>query len=107
MLPQIYEVSTPEEARSISEIGVDHVGILIASSRGNSPLPIRCRRRLSARFGLQGSIRKPEPIETVPIGRISTVFGGSMKRLRLKRSRDPVNPRPDQGTYGVTPSISG
>ena len=29
MLTQIYEVSTPEEARLISRIGVDHIGILV------------------------------------------------------------------------------
>ena len=35
MLTQIYEVSTPEAARSISEIGVDHVGVLV----GNGEFP--------------------------------------------------------------------
>jgi len=29
MLTQIYEVSTPEEARSISEMGIDHIGVLV------------------------------------------------------------------------------
>lgn len=29
MLIQIYEVSTPEEARSVCEIGVDHIGVLL------------------------------------------------------------------------------
>jgi len=29
MLTQIYEVSTPEEARSISAIGIDHIGVLV------------------------------------------------------------------------------
>lgn len=32
---QIYEVSAPEEARSISEIGVDHIGVLV----GNGEFP--------------------------------------------------------------------
>ena len=35
MLTQIYEVSTPEEARLISEVGVDHIGILV----GNGEFP--------------------------------------------------------------------
>src|SRR4051812_20559763 len=34
-LTQIYEVSTAEQARSISEIGVDHIGILA----GNGEFP--------------------------------------------------------------------
>jgi phosphoribosylanthranilate isomerase len=29
MLVQIYEVSSPEEARALSTFGVDHVGVLV------------------------------------------------------------------------------
>ena len=29
MLTQIYEISSPDEARAISEIGIDHVGVLV------------------------------------------------------------------------------
>ena len=29
MLVQIYEVSTPEEARALAELGVDHIGVLV------------------------------------------------------------------------------
>lgn len=35
MLTQIYEVSTPDEARAISAIGVDHIGLLV----GNGMFP--------------------------------------------------------------------
>ncbi len=35
MLTQIYEISTPEEARAISAIGVDHIGVLV----GNGEFP--------------------------------------------------------------------
>src|SRR3954467_10336581 len=35
MLTQIYEVSTVEQARSVSEIGVDHIGVLV----GNGEFP--------------------------------------------------------------------
>jgi phosphoribosylanthranilate isomerase len=38
MLTQIYEVSAPEEARAISEIGVDHIGVLVG--RGEFPREI-------------------------------------------------------------------
>ena len=31
MLTQVYEVSTPEEARSISAMGIDHVGVLVGA----------------------------------------------------------------------------
>src|SRR5215813_7670304 len=29
MLVQIYEISSPEEARALAEIGVDHIGVLV------------------------------------------------------------------------------
>jgi phosphoribosylanthranilate isomerase len=29
MLTQIYEITTPEEARSLCEIGIDHIGVLV------------------------------------------------------------------------------
>ena len=29
MLTQIYEISSPDEARAISEIGIDHIGVLV------------------------------------------------------------------------------
>jgi phosphoribosylanthranilate isomerase len=35
MLTQIYEIATPDEARAISAIGVDHIGILV----GNGEFP--------------------------------------------------------------------
>jgi phosphoribosylanthranilate isomerase len=35
MLTQIYEIATPEEARAISAIGVDHLGVLV----GNGEFP--------------------------------------------------------------------
>ena len=35
MLTQIYEVSTPDEAHLISQVGVDHIGILV----GNGEFP--------------------------------------------------------------------
>ncbi|MHC2276210.1 hypothetical protein ACVME8_002821 [Bradyrhizobium diazoefficiens] len=28
MLTQIYEISSPDEARVVSQIGIDHVGVL-------------------------------------------------------------------------------
>jgi phosphoribosylanthranilate isomerase len=35
MLVQIYEVSTPEQAKELSELGVDHIGVLV----GNGSFP--------------------------------------------------------------------
>ncbi len=29
MLVQVYEISSPEEARALGELGVDHVGVLV------------------------------------------------------------------------------
>jgi phosphoribosylanthranilate isomerase len=48
MLTQIYEVSTPEEARSISEIGVNHIGILVGRGEFPRELPIEAAARVAA-----------------------------------------------------------
>jgi phosphoribosylanthranilate isomerase len=40
MLTQIYEISSPEEARSISEIGVDHIGVLVGNGEFVRELPL-------------------------------------------------------------------
>jgi phosphoribosylanthranilate isomerase len=39
---QIYEVSIPKEAQAISEIGVDHVGILVG--KGEFPRELSIKR---------------------------------------------------------------
>src|SRR5437588_10900985 len=41
MLIQIYEISTPEEARSICAIGVDHIGILVGIGEFSRELPLK------------------------------------------------------------------
>ena len=48
MLTQIYEVSTPEEARSISEIGVDHIGVLIGNGEFLRELPVEAAAKVAA-----------------------------------------------------------
>jgi hypothetical protein len=50
MLTQIYEVSTPKEARSISEIGVDHIGVLIGNGEFPRELPVEAAARVAAAF---------------------------------------------------------
>ncbi len=48
MLTQIYEVSTPEEARSISEIGVDHIGVLVGNGEFPRELPEKAAAQVAA-----------------------------------------------------------
>lgn len=48
MLTQIYEVSSPEEARSISNIGVDHVGVLVGDGEFPREQPIAAAREIAA-----------------------------------------------------------
>jgi phosphoribosylanthranilate isomerase len=40
MLTQIYEISTPEEARAIAAIGVDHIGVLVGTGEFPRELPL-------------------------------------------------------------------
>lgn len=48
MLTQIYEISTPDEARSISEIGVDHVGVLVGDGQFDREQPLFAAARIAA-----------------------------------------------------------
>ncbi len=48
MLTQVYEVSTPGEARLISQIGVDHIGILIGNDEFPRELPIEVAAEVAA-----------------------------------------------------------
>jgi phosphoribosylanthranilate isomerase len=48
MLTQIYEVSTFDEARSISELGVDHIGVLVGNGEFPGELPIDAAAKVAA-----------------------------------------------------------
>jgi phosphoribosylanthranilate isomerase len=48
MLTQIYEVSTPAEARLISALGVDHIGILVGDGEFPPELPVEAAKTVAA-----------------------------------------------------------
>jgi phosphoribosylanthranilate isomerase len=48
MLTQIYEISTPDEARSISEIGIDHIGVLAGKGEFPRELSLQAASRIAA-----------------------------------------------------------
>jgi phosphoribosylanthranilate isomerase len=48
MLTQIYEVAEPEEARLISTIGVDHIGILVGDGEFPRELPLEAAKAVVA-----------------------------------------------------------
>ena len=48
MLTQIYEISTPEEARAVSAIGIDHVGILVGNGEFPREQPVSAAARIAA-----------------------------------------------------------
>ncbi len=47
MLTQIYEIPTPEEARSISEIGVNHIGVLVGNGEFPRELSVEAAARIA------------------------------------------------------------
>ena len=47
MLTQIYEVSTAEQARSISEIGIDHIGVLVGKGEFPRELPVEAALKVA------------------------------------------------------------
>jgi phosphoribosylanthranilate isomerase len=48
MLIQIYEVSTPHEARSISAIGIDHIGVLVGDGEFPRELSVEAAASVAA-----------------------------------------------------------
>ena len=60
MLTPIYEVSTPLEARSISMIGVDHIGILVGTGEFPRELSVERAAEIAA------EVLPPEGIGALP-----------------------------------------
>ena len=48
MLSQMYEVTTPEAARSIGEIGIHHIGVLVGKGEFPRELPVEAAARVAA-----------------------------------------------------------
>jgi phosphoribosylanthranilate isomerase len=48
MLTQVYEVSSPEEARALSAIGVDHIGLLVGDGEFPRELPVAAAAAVAA-----------------------------------------------------------
>jgi phosphoribosylanthranilate isomerase len=48
MLTQIYEVTSPEEARAIAAIGVDHIGVLVGDGRFPREQPVAVAQSIAA-----------------------------------------------------------
>ena len=48
MLTQIYEVATPDEAHTISAIGVDHLGVLVGNGEFPREQPLAAAARIAA-----------------------------------------------------------
>ena len=44
MLTQIYEISSPDEGRGVSEIGIDHVGVLVGDGEFPREQPLSRRK---------------------------------------------------------------
>jgi phosphoribosylanthranilate isomerase len=53
MLTQIYEISTPEEARAVSEIGIDHVGVLVGDGEFPREQPLARSAEIAAAISAQ------------------------------------------------------
>jgi len=59
MLTQIYEVSTPEEARSICAIGIDHIGILVGMGEFPRELSLETAATIAA------AVRPPSKVSAL------------------------------------------
>ena len=59
MLTQIYEIASQEEARSICEIGIDHIGVLV----GNGEFPRELSLETAATIA--GAVRPPSKLSAL------------------------------------------
>jgi phosphoribosylanthranilate isomerase len=46
MLVQIYEVTSPDEASALAEIGVDHIGVLVGEGEFPREQPVEVAKRI-------------------------------------------------------------
>ena len=76
MLTQIYEISTPEEAASISSIGVDHVGVLV----GNGQFPRE--QSITAAEKIAAAISPPSKLSALFLTDNISLIGEWAQKLR-------------------------
>ena len=76
VLTQIYEVSSPEEAESISNIGVDHVGVLVGDGRFPREQPIIAAEKIAA------AIIPPSKLSVLFLTHDISLIGEWARRLR-------------------------
>jgi phosphoribosylanthranilate isomerase len=88
MLIQIYEVSTPDEARSSSAIGVDHIGVLVGDGEFPRELAVEVARNVGAAI--------------MPGSKFSALFLGADIALIEAWAR---NLRPDIVHLGAAPEL--
>jgi phosphoribosylanthranilate isomerase len=90
MLTQIYEIGTPEEARAIAAIGVDHVGILVGDGEFPREQPAAAAQAIAA------AVKPP--------ARVSALFLGAGIELILRLTQSL---RPDIVHLGAAPELLG
>lgn len=76
MLTQIYEVGTPDEARSISLIGVDHIGILVGEGRFPREQSVIAAQRITA------AICRPAKFSALFLGSDRAFIERSVQQLK-------------------------
>jgi phosphoribosylanthranilate isomerase len=76
MLTQIYEVSTPGEARSISSMGVDHIGVLVGDGQFRREQPIAAAEEIAA------AIVPPSKLSALFLTQNTSLIREWVRRLR-------------------------
>jgi phosphoribosylanthranilate isomerase len=90
ILTQIYEVGTPEEARAIAAIGVDHIGILVGNGEFPREQPLAAARAIAA--------------AVAPPAKVSALFLTADIQAILRATRML---RPDILHLGAAPELLG
>lgn len=90
ILTQIYEVGTPDEARAIAAIGIDHIGILVGNGEFPREQPVAAAQAIAA------AVRRP--------AKISALFLSADTAMILRATRTL---RPDILHLGAAPELLG
>ena len=76
MLVQIYEVSSPEEARAIAAIGVDHIGVLVGDGSFPREQPVHLAAQIAA------AIVPPAKLSALFLSADAALIASWVRRLR-------------------------
>src|SRR5262249_40933559 len=94
MIVQIYEVTTPAEARALGEMGVDHIGVLVGDGSFPREQTIEKAREIFAAIpaGSDQTLKRDPMIHTPKVARFSADTGSLFRANERRHAPDSTSP---------------